>query len=188
MADRGKKGPTMQYGRQYGSPRMQYSKRTRVIGQMGVCLASVSSILVLMGPTSAAAPEVGPKYQAGNGHFSIQLIGGEVPEGGDPDGRGSATLDLNTQKEEACFSITWSRLRGKVTAFHLHAAARGVEGPHWIDFFNNQSFPGAQSMVSGCVPSPQDKINAVINHPADYYLNVHSTTFEKGAIRGQLNQ
>jgi hypothetical protein len=176
MPGRGKKGVTMQYG-----------KGTRTMGRIGVCLVSVSSILVLIGPTSAAAHEVSPTYQAGSGHFSIQLTGRQVPEGGDPDGQGSATLDLNPQKEEACFTITWSRLRGEVTALHLHAAARGSEGPHWIDFFNNQKFTGAQSTASGCVPSSRDKINAVINHPVDYYLNVHSTTFEKGAIRGQLN-
>lgn len=166
---------------------MQYGKGARAMGRIGVCLASVSSVLVLVGPTSAAAHEARPTYQVGKGHFSIQLTGREVPEGGDPDGQGSATLDLNPQKEEACFTITWSRLRGKVTALHLHAAARGSEGPHWIDFFNNQSFPGTQSMASGCVPSPRDRIDTVINHPADYYLNVHSTTFEKGALRGQLN-
>jgi hypothetical protein len=166
---------------------MQYAKIARAMGRVGVCLASVSSFLALVGPTSAAAHEVRPAYQVGTGHFSIQLAGKEVPEGGDPDGQGSATLDLNPQKEESCFTITWSRLRGKVTALHLHVAGRGNEGPHWIDFFNNQSFPGEHSMASGCVSSPRDKIVAVINHPADYYLNVHSTTFEKGAIRGQLN-
>jgi CHRD domain len=166
---------------------MRYSKETRVTGRVAACLASVSSILVLVGPTSAAAHEADPMYQAGTGHFSIQLTGQEVPEGGDPDGQGSATLDFNPQKEQVCFNITWTRLSGDVTALHLHAAARGSEGPHWIDFFNNQSFPGAQSTASGCVPTPRDKIAAVINHPADYYLNVHSTVFDKGAIRGQLN-
>ena len=167
---------------------MRYSKGTRAIGRIGTCLASVSSILLLVGPTSAAAHEAGPMHQAGNGHFSIQLTGREVPDGGDPDGQGSATLDLDPQKQQTCFTISWTRLSGTVTALHLHAAARGSEGPHWIDFFNNQSFPGAQSTASGCVPTPRDKIDAVINHPADYYLNVHSTTFEKGAIRGQLTQ
>jgi hypothetical protein len=176
MTDGGKNGLTVQH------------KGTRTMGRAAVCLASVSSILVFAGPASASAHEVSPAPQAGNGHFSIQLTGGEVPGGGDPDGQGSATLDLNPQKEEACFNITWSRLRGQVTALHLHAAARGSEGPHWIDFFNNQSFPGAQSTATGCVPTPRDKINAVIDHPADYYLNVHSTAFQNGAIRGQLTR
>jgi hypothetical protein len=157
------------------------------MGRVAACLASVSSILVLVGPTSAAADEAAPMYQAGNGHFSIQLTGREVPDGGDPDGQGSATLDFNPEKEQVCFTITWTRLRGEVTALHLHVAARGSEGPHWIDFFNNQKFPGAQSTAAGCIPTPRDKIDAVINRPADYYLNVHSTTFEKGALRGQLN-
>ncbi|MBV8539840.1 MAG: CHRD domain-containing protein [Pseudonocardiales bacterium] len=157
------------------------------MGRVGVCLASVSSVLVLVGPTSAAAHEVGLAYQAGNGHFSIQLTGGEVPGGGDPDGRGSATLDLDPNKTQACFTITWSQLRGQVTALHLHVAARGGEGPQWIDFFDHQSFPGARSTASGCVPSSHDNINAVIRHPADYYLNVDSTTLGKGAIRGRLS-
>jgi hypothetical protein len=157
------------------------------MGRIAACLASASSMLLLVGPTSAAAHEADPMFQAGNSHFSIQLTGQEVPGGGDPDGQGSATLDFNQQKDEVCFTINWTRLTGAVTALHLHAAARGSEGPHWIDFFNNQSFPGAQSTASGCVATPRDKINAVINHPADYYLNVHSTTFEKGAIRGQLD-
>ncbi|MGH3718602.1 MAG: CHRD domain-containing protein [Pseudonocardiaceae bacterium] len=166
---------------------MRYGKGVRATGRAGLCLASVSSIVVLVGPTSAAAHEVDPADQAGNGHFSVQLTGSEVPGGGDPDGQGSATLDLDPHKAEVCFTITWSRLRGeKVTALHLNAAPRGGEGPLWIAFFDKQSFPSGRSMASGCVSSPQDKIDAVIGHPADYYLNVDSTTFGNGAIRGQL--
>lgn len=159
-------------------------KGTRAMGRVGACLVAASSILVFTGPASTAH-EVRPAYQAGN--FSVELTGEAVPGGGDPDGQGSATLDLNPQREEACFTITWSRLRGEVTALHLHVAAPGSEGPHWIDFFNDQRFPGAQNMTSGCVPTPRDKIDAVISRPTDYYVNVHSTAFEKGAIRGQLN-
>ncbi|MGH3769846.1 MAG: CHRD domain-containing protein [Pseudonocardiaceae bacterium] len=166
---------------------MRYGKGARAMGRAGVCLACVSSIVVLVGPASAAAHEASPADQAGNGHFSIQLTGSEVPGGGDPDGQGSATLDLDPHKAEVCFTITWSQLRGEVTALHVNAAARGGEGPRWIDFFDKQSFPGKRSMASGCVPSSPDNINAVISHPAGYYLTVDSTTFGKGAIRGQLN-
>lgn len=160
---------------------------------MGTCLSLmfVASSVVLAAPAAAAvhgkessAPP--PPLPPAAGHYSIKLSGREVPEGGDPDGQGSAKLDLNPQQEQACFSISWSGLHGDVTALHLHEAAQGNEGPHWIDFFNNQHFPGSNSMASGCVPAARDKINAVISNPARYYLNLHSTAFEKGAIRGQL--
>lgn len=165
---------------------MRYSKRARATGRAGVCLASVSLMVLLVGPTSAAAHATSPADPPGNGHFSIQLTGREVPGGGDPDGQGSATLDLDRNKQQVCFSITWTRLRGVVTALHLNAAARGAEGPPWIDFFTMQSFPGARSMASGCIASSSDKIDAVISNPAGYYFTVDSTTYSKGAIRGQL--
>lgn len=164
---------------------MRYRKRARATGRAGVCLASVSSIVLLVGPTSAAYA-ASPVDPLGNGHFSIQLTGGEVPGGGDPDGQGSATLDLDRDKQQVCFSITWTRLRGAVTALRLNAAARGAEGPPWIDFFDKQNFPGARSTASGCIASSQDKIDAAVSNPAGYYLNVDSTAFGTGAIRGQL--
>lgn len=181
MAGRDREAPTMQRGK------ASCAVGTRAMGRFGACLVSVTSILALAGP-AFAAHETSAAYQPGNSRFSIQLSGNDVPEGGDPDGQGSATLDLNPQEEMACFTINWSRLDGEVTALHLHVAAAGSEGPHWIDFFNDQRFPGGQDNRAGCVPTPRDKIEAVISGPADYYLNVHSTAFEKGAIRGQLNQ
>jgi hypothetical protein len=144
-------------------------------------------ILVFAGPASASAHEVSSRYFDRNGHFAVELTGGQVPGGGDPNGQGSATLDLKPQEETACFTINWSRLSGEVTALHLHVAAAGSEGPHAIDFFNGQHFPGAQHMTSGCVPTTRGAINKIVSHPADYYLNVHSSAFTKGALRGQLN-
>jgi CHRD domain-containing protein len=176
MADSDKKGPMM----------LQHGRGTRGLGRVGLCSAFVSSILVLAGSASATAHEIGPMSQDQNGRFTVQLGPQEVPEGGDPNGQGSADLNLSEQGKQACFSINWKGLKGEVTALHLHVAAAGSEGPHWIDFFNDQHFPGADGKASGCVPTTQDKIHAVITNPAGYYLNLHSSAFPPGALRGQL--
>jgi hypothetical protein len=169
-------------------PKMLHDKSgARGLTRIGLGFACVSSVLVLAGPTSAAADEVSSVRNDRAGHFTVQLSGQEVPEGGDPNGQGSGQLNLNAQQQTACATINWKGLAGNVTALHLHIAARGSEGPHWVDFFNDKDFPGADGTFSGCVPAAQDKIRAVIDNPASYYLNVHSTAFAKGAIRGQLN-
>jgi hypothetical protein len=169
---------------------MHHRQGTRRNRRVAACLAFISSILVLTLPAPAAADEAGPE---GYGYFSVQLTGHDVPHGGDPEGQGYARLDLDPQHQTACFDIKWKRLDGAVTAFHLHAAPRGSEGPRWIDFFNDKHIAGARNTVSGCVQvnashgmTPRDKIQAVIQNPSGFYLNVHSTKYEHGAIRGQL--
>lgn len=141
---------------------------------------------MLAGPASAAAPGVSSALQDQAGHFTVQLTGREVPGGGDPAGQSSGRLDLNEQQQTACFTVDWKGLKGEVTALHLHVAARGSEGPHWIDFFNDQRFTGADGESSGCIPVAGEKIREVIDNPTNYYLNIHSTAFIKGAVRGQL--
>ncbi|MCA1694792.1 MAG: CHRD domain-containing protein [Actinobacteria bacterium] len=146
----------------------------------------VSSILILAGPTSAAAQETDPMYQNGDRHISVYLRGSDLRDGGDPKGWGMARLDLNPEKETVCYDLTWTSLDGVVTAFHLHAAPRRSDGAHWIDFFNDRKLDGKRNATSGCVHSPRGKILDVINGPSNYYLNVHTTAHKEGAIRGQL--
>ncbi len=164
---------------------MLRSKGVRGMGHVGASLAFASSMLMLAGPIPALAHEVNRVHQDSNGHFSVQLTAQESVNGGDRDGQGFARLDLDPQQGKACYEITWKNLDGMVTAFHLHAGRRGSEGPHWIDFFNDKNLAGEQT-VSDCVTSTREKIEAVINDPSGYYLQVHTTAFEKGAIRGQL--
>ncbi|MGH3811195.1 MAG: CHRD domain-containing protein [Pseudonocardiaceae bacterium] len=165
---------------------MQHRKGARGMGRIGACLAFASSILVLAGPTQALAHEVNAAHQEGVRQFSVQLTGQESVTPADPDGRGSAQLKLDPQQGKACYEITWKNLDGMVTAFHLHAGQRGKDGPHWIDFFNGENLAGEQTTVSDCVAATRETIEAVIKDPSAYYLQVHSTAFEKGAIRGQL--
>lgn len=158
---------------------MQLSKGARGMGRVGACLAFASSAAVLAGSAPALAQQDGAQ-------FTVALSGQENVTDGDADGQGSARLDLDPRRGTACYEITWKKLDGAVTAFHLHAARRGSNGPHWIDFFNEQRFDGEQGRAADCVRSTRDKIEAAINDPSAYYLQLHSTVFEGGAVRGQL--
>ncbi len=174
----------MAHNNKKGSP-MQHRESIRKMGWAGACLAFASSIFVLAEPTSAAA-QANPVYQDGYRSFPVYLAGDELRDGGDPQGWGLARLELDPKQETACYFLRWTELDGVVTAFHLHAAPRRNDGPHWIDLFNDQHFNGQQNEASGCVHSSRGKILDVINDPSDYYLNVHTTAHKDGAIRGQL--
>lgn len=170
---------------------MQYRGGARRIGYIGACLALVSSILGIALPTVALAGEEGPP---GYGYFSVQLTGRQVPGGGDSDGQGQVRLDLDPEHETACFASKWRGIDGAVTSLRLHAGRRGGEGPGRIDLFNGKHFDGGRNTVTGCVQvegshgmSPRDKIQAVLRNPSSFYLNLNSTEFEYGSIRGQLS-
>lgn len=166
---------------------LYYSRGVRRLGRFGLCCASALSVLALGGAASATAGEVSSALQDPAATFIVNLTGQDVPEGGDLGGQGSGRLELNAQQQTACADVSWKMLKGEVTALHLHVAVAGSEGPHWVDFFNGRSLAGGDGQSSDCVPLAQDKIRAVIDNPAGYYLNVHSTAFPKGALRGQLS-
>ncbi|HEX4103782.1 MAG: CHRD domain-containing protein [Pseudonocardiaceae bacterium] len=156
-----------------------------MLGRFGACLATLSSLLVVAALPSTASAQDDPQPQ-GPGHYTVQLTPQEVTGGGDHGGSGSARVDLDAVHQTVCYDLSWKDLHGDVTMAHIHFAPRGQDGPHPIDFFNDQKFPGAGSTAKGCVPSTRDKIQAVIDHPAGYYVIIHTTAFADGAIRGQL--
>ncbi|HET9770928.1 MAG TPA: CHRD domain-containing protein [Acidimicrobiia bacterium] len=134
--------------------------------------------------------------------FSLALTGAQVPGSGDPNGRGQATLQLDPARETVCLRANWRGLQGDVTALHIHRAPEGRTGPHHIEILNDERLTGAQNQVEFCVrvagghhgqeagphggAEPADVIQAVVDDPGQFYLNVHSTAFPEGAIRGQI--
>lgn len=168
-----------------------------MLRRFGACLAVASSILLAAALPSAAAAYPDERAQRDSA-FSIRLVPEEVRGGGDRGGIGFARLALNEARETACYFIEWRDLEGYVTAAHLHVAPRGKDGPHAIDLFNDKHFTGKREATWGCVRveddrgheghmSAREKIRDIIENPEDFYLNVHSTKYEHGAIRGQLD-
>ena len=157
-------------------------KKARLAG----ALALVATIVTIAAGTPAQG---GAKTT-----FAFTLSGAQVPGGGDPDGEGHAVLRLDPDEEIVCFKVVWSQLAGEVTAMHIHVAPAGQIGGHHIDLFNAEHFVGEQNRVDACVqvqshdPShtPRELIEEVIDNPEGFYLNLHSTAFPPGAIRGQL--
>lgn len=114
----------------------------------------------------------------------------EVPAG-DPDGSGWAEVSLRPQAGTVCYRIKVRKLDA-VTAAHIHVGAVGVNGAIVIDFAiltaDKKVWENSivyKDSISGIASSLLTSIKA---NPTGYYVNVHSTAFPGGAIRGQLRK
>jgi hypothetical protein len=96
------------------------------------------------------------------------------------DGAGSALVTLNRGQREVCWDIEVHDLTSPVILAHIHHGAAGSNGPVVVDFME------PVNGLSGCVSADAALITAIREDPADYYVNVHTTTFPGGEVRGQL--
>ena len=103
---------------------------------------------------------------------------------GDADGAGEALITVNLGQREVCWQTTVSNL-DPATASHIHEAAAGIRGQIVIVL----SAPDGTGRASGC-RSEQDPevLKRILGNPAGFYVNVHTTAYPFGAIRGQLDQ
>jgi hypothetical protein len=140
-----------------------------------------AALLVLVLVMALAA--FGSSAQAGGRPFSTQMLGAnEVPGPGDPDGVGTALLELNPGLNEVCYDLTVTGI-APATASHIHAAPAGVAGPVVVPLS-----PPTSGHSSGCVENvSRELILAILQNPENYYVNVHNAQYPAGALRGQLS-
>jgi len=107
-----------------------------------------------------------------------------VPNQGDLDGIGTATVTLNYGQGMVCWEITVSGITLPATAAHIHEAPATAPGPVVVPL----SAPDESGFAEGCVSASREEIKEIIQHPEEYYVNVHNTDFPAGALRGQLSK
>ena len=114
------------------------------------------------------------------------LVGGaeEVPNPGDPDGRGTSIVMLRTATNQVCWETTVSNITLPAAASHIHRGARGVAGPIVVPL----TAPDANGRASGCANAEASLMREIAQNPAGFYVNVHTSDFPGGAVRGQLAQ
>jgi CHRD domain len=117
------------------------------------------------------------------GHAKAMLTGdAEVPGPGDPNGSGTVQVTLNPDKGEVCYELSVVNMR-EATAAHIHQGEKGEEGPVAVPIEAPKT--GA---AKGCTKADGVVIEAIMQDPTDYYVNVHTAAFPKGAVRGQLSK
>jgi hypothetical protein len=134
-------------------------------------LLAAASVAVLALPAAASA--AGTKLMA-------TLTGANETGGGDPKGKGTLTADVDADSGDFCFTLTSSGTTGAPVAAHVHSGAAGTDGA-----------PVVTISVTGegddeCVAVEPDTLKAIVAAPENYYVNIHTAAFPKGALRGQL--
>jgi hypothetical protein len=121
-----------------------------------------------------------------NGAQEINAETGE-PGAGDPDGTGSAKIQLHPEADQVCFKLTWSNI-GSPHAAHIHEAEAGSNGGVVVPLFvGDTPLPSTISGVNGCTGDVDDALSERIrSNPAGFYVNLHNEEYPGGAIRGQL--
>ena len=118
-------------------------------------------------------------------NFTTSLSGAEeFPGPGDPNGKGFVSLDVYPNGT-VCYTGKVQAIGRQITGAHIHVGVAGTAGDVVVDL---DPF-GADitgNMASHCVVTSAETAAAIIATPSDYYVNVHTTAFPGGAVRGQL--
>lgn len=139
------------------------------------------SVLVTLTTTVAVLALAGTAL-AGGAPRVTTLSGGEEVPPADPDGSGFAEIRLNVGQRTVCWELTVANIDPAFAA-HIHAAPAGVNGPVVVPLS-----PPTTGTSSGCQENVDPAlIQAIIDHPELYYVNVHNALFPGGAVRGQLS-
>lgn len=155
-------------------------RRARV--SIAILVASLLVLTASVGTASASGPRIYADLVALNG--ANEVIGvGPTPTCapptvcGDPDGRGLAGIVIVPSRDLVCWAISWRNL-DTVTLAHIHGPADKAHAAGiLVDF--------TASIRAGCVVDSD--ADAIAANPEMYYVNVHTSTFPAGAIRGQLD-
>lgn len=140
----------------------------------------ISLIVFVVGVSFAIAAQ---DPQQGGRPLSTTLTGAaEVPGPGDADGTGTASITLNHGQGEVCYELTVDKI-AEANAAHIHEGAVDQAGPPIATLT-----PPADGSSKGCVPLDKDKIQAILQNPENFYVNVHNAEFPDGAVRGQLGK
>ena len=89
---------------------------------------------------------------------------------------------LRSASSEVCWELSVSTITLPAAAAHIHEGARGVAGPVVVPL----SAPDAGGAASGCVTADAALMTRIMQSPDNFYVNVHTSDFPAGAVRGQL--
>jgi hypothetical protein len=109
---------------------------------------------------------------------------------GDPNGRGEAyVFGIDGDAFTLCYNLIVDKIKiGEGVMAHIHRGARGSNGP----VVANLAGPGDGNSADCLTEGEMGKfptgisVSEILDNPEDFYVNVHTSEYPSGAIRGQL--
>jgi len=138
--------------------------------------AAVTVILVL--PSVAFAPR-NPLFAALNGKNEIAQDG--TKGAGDRNGAGSFSAVISGR--QLCYGLAVRDIADPVAA-HIHRGGPNKNGPIVVPLTKPNA--GSPGHSSNCTMLKAQLVRQIRGNPGRFYVNVHTTDFPDGAIRGQL--
>ena len=155
-----------------GLRELMSSARRIIIG-----LIAVVGLILLAGVAPASGESGGVPFTINlTGAAEVNMAG--VPNQGDPDGSGTASLTINPGLGEVCWTIEVAGVE-PITAAHIHVAPPTAPGPVVVPL---------NPYSGGCIDVSRELALAIITDPGSYYVNVHNDPYPAGALRGQLDR
>jgi hypothetical protein len=148
-----------------------------LVRRITVGLVASAGLLLASTVPASAAPDT-----TGGVPFTVELTGEAevtaqgVPNQGDLDGTGTATVTVNPGLGQVCWTIDVADV-DPIRAAHIHVGTADTTGPIVVHF---------TPYTGGCIAVERDLALDLILNPDAYYVNVHNATYPGGALRGQL--
>jgi hypothetical protein len=127
----------------------------------------------------------GQATAADNTVFTVKLA-----PSGDPDGSGMAVLRVDLDDSQVCYNIVVRRIGEPVEpapgigSAHIHTTTTGGV---FINLLTDFRSTGADVYIAtDCVKATEEQLQAVLDNPTQYYVNVHTRAYPAGAIQGSL--
>ena len=102
---------------------------------------------------------------------------------GDRDGRGHASV--SGRGTRICVALAYKDL-GTITGAHIHRGRANQNGPIVVPLATPTN--GALGASASCHTVAASLSKAIVRNPSGFYVNIHTTAFPNGAIRGQLKR
>jgi hypothetical protein len=141
-------------------------------------------ILALTATAAAVIGVASPALAAPITLTSSMTADEEVPQKGPAGSTGSATLEVNSDTNQVCYTFITQNLKDQVTGAHIHKGAKGAAGDVFIDL--KWTAGNLIGDLKGCVTDDPAKIQALLADAQGFYVNLHTQANPAGAVRGQL--